>query len=102
MEQTPPPIISSKIIEPKPLDSKIFNMKSDKNNIFEIIISKTNKYIILQAKKIKTNISNIYYSKNDIEIIKNNKYFLMFDNINEIYDEIINLMNNNNPNIKEN
>jgi len=25
----------------------------------------------------------------------------MFDNLNDIYDEIINLMNNNNPNIKE-
>ena len=56
MEQTPPPIISSKVVEQKPLESKKFNMKSDKNNIFEIIISKTNKYIILQAKKLKTDI----------------------------------------------
>ena len=101
MEQIPPPIISNKVIEQKPLESKIFNMKSDKNNSFEIIISKTNKFIILQAKKLKTDISNIYYSKNDIEIIKKNKYFLMFDNLNDIYDEIINLMNNNNPNLKE-
>ena len=101
MENIPPPIISSKVVEQKPLESKIFNMKSDKNNIFEIIISKTNKYIILQARKLKTDISNIYYSKNDIEIIKKNKFFLMFDNLNEIYDEIINLMNNNNPNLKE-
>jgi len=101
MEQIPPPIISSKVEEQKPLESKIFNMKSDKNNIFEIIIFKTNKYIILKAKKLKADISNIYYSKNDIEIIKKNKYFLMFDNLNDIYDEIINLMNKNNPNIKE-
>ena len=101
MEQIPPPIISSKVVEQKPLESKIFNLKSDKNNLFEIIISKNNKYIILQAKKLKTDISNIYYSKNDIQILKKNKYFLLFDNLNDIYDEIINLMNKNNPNIKE-
>jgi len=101
MEQIPPPIISSKVEEQKPLESKIFNLKSDMNNLFKIIISKTTKYIILQAKKLKTDISNIYYCKNDIEIIKKNKYFLMFDNLNEIYDEIINLMSTNNPNLKE-
>ena len=75
MEQTPPPIISSNLLEQGSLESKKFNIKSDKNNIFEIIISKTNKYIILQARKLKTDISNIYYSKNDIEIIKKNKFF---------------------------
>ena len=101
MEQIPPPIISPKVVEQKPLESKIFNIKSDKNNIFEIIVSKSTKYIILQAKKLKTDISNIYYSKNDIEIIKKNKFFILFDNLNEIYDEIINLMNKNNPNLIE-
>ena len=30
-----------------------------------------------------------------------NKYFLMFDNLNEIYDEIINLIQNNNPSLIE-
>ena len=102
MEQIyPTPIISCKESEQKPLESKIFNMKSDKNNLFEIIISKSTKYIILQAKSLKEIRPNNYYSNNDIEIIKKNKYFLMFDNLNDIYDEIINLMNNNNPNIKE-
>ena len=63
MEQIPPPIVSSKVEEQKPLDSKIVNMKSDKNNIFEIIISKTNKYIILQAKKLKTDIQIYIFLK---------------------------------------
>jgi len=102
MEQTPPPIISSNLLEQGSLESKKFNIKSDKNNIFEIIISKTNKYIILQAKILAKDLSNkYYYSKKDVEIIKKNKFFLMFDSLNEIYDELIDLMNNNNPNIKE-
>ena len=101
MEQISTPIINTKVVEQKPFGSKIFNIKSDKNNIFEIIISKTIQYILLEAKKLKSNISNIYYSENDIERIKKNNYFLKFDNLNDIYDEIINLMNKNNPNLIE-
>ena len=102
MEQIPTPIISSKVVEQKPFESKKFNLKSDKNNIFEIIISKSTQHIILEAKNLKIIESNIYYSKNELEILKKNKYFLMFDNIDDIYDEIITLMIKNNPNIIEN
>jgi len=101
MEHISTPIINPKVVEQKPFESKIFNIKSDKNNIFEIKILKTFQYILLEAKKLKTNILNIYYSENDIERIKKNNYFLKFDNLNDIYDEIINLMNKNNPNLIE-
>ena len=37
----------------------------------------------------------------NMEDIKKNKYFLMFDNLDEIYEELINLMNKNKPNIIE-
>ena len=79
----------------KILDSQTLEIESDKKNKIEIKIMKKVTKIIFEAKN-KTSIEPIiYYSKQTIEEIKMNKYFLMFDNLEEIYDEILNLMKNN-------
>ena len=71
------------------------------NNIYEITIYNNIKYILFKGINKDNNESPNYSSQIDIEKIKKNKYFLMFDNLNEIYDEIINLISNKNPNLIE-
>ena len=86
---------SAKEDNEKILDSQTLEIESDKKNKIEIKIIKKVTKIIFEAKN-KTSIEPIiYYSKQTIEEIKMNKYFLMFDNLEEIYDEILNLMKNN-------
>ena len=102
MEQIAAPIIETPILESsKPIESKTFEIKSNKNNIFEITIYNNIKYIKLKGIKKDNNDSKNYLYQIDIEKIKINKYFLMFDNLKEIYDEIINLISNKNPNLIE-
>ena len=104
MEQIPAPIISTPSEEEeKILDSKDFELESDKKNNFKIKISKNISKIIIEGKNKNLVEPIIYYSKQSIEEIKKNKYFLMFDNLDEIYEEIINLIKNNkNSLIEEN
>ena len=86
---------SAKEDNEKILDSQTIEIESDKKNKIEMKIIKKVTKIIFEAKN-KTSIEPIiYYSKQTIEEIKMNKYFLMFDNLEEIYDEILNLMKNN-------
>jgi len=74
---------------------EILEIESEKKNKIEIKIIKKVTNIIFEAKN-KTSIEPItYYSKQTIEEIKMNKYFLMFDNLEEIYEEILNLIKNN-------
>ena len=104
MEQIPAPIISTPSEEEeKILDSKDFELESDKKNNFKIKISKNISKIIIEGTNKNLVEPIIYYSKQSIEEIKKNKYFLMFDNLDEIYEEIINLIKNNkNSLIEEN
>ena len=90
-----PITLSAKEDNEKILDSQTLEIESDKKNKIEIKIMKKVTKIIFEAKN-KTSIEPIiYYSKQTIEEIKMNKYFLMFDNLEEIYDEMLNLMKNN-------
>ena len=77
------------------LEQKSFEIISNKNNNFKITISNNIKYITFKAKQKNSIENNKYYSTIDLEEIKKNKYFLFFDNLDEIYEEIINLMNKN-------
>ena len=97
MEQVPAPIIVTPMENEKILETKTFNIESNKKNLFEIKISKSINQIILEGKSENSVDSDIFSSKVSIEQIKINKYFLMFDNMTEIYDEIINLIKNNKP-----
>ena len=83
------------------LETKNFDIKSNKMNNFEIKISRNINHLIFEGKYKNPIQSNIYISKKTLVEIKKNKYFLMFDNLNEIYDEIINLIQNNNPSLIE-
>ena len=101
MEQIPAPIIKTPMEKENILESKTFDIESNKKTIFEIKICKYISQITLEGKDKNSIESNIFFSQKSIEEIKNNKYFLMFDNLNEIYDEIINLIKNNKPSLIE-
>ena len=103
MESIPAPIIStpSKEDEEKILESKAFEFESNKKNIIEIKLIKNINKITLEGKYKNLNEPLIYYSRQSIDELKINKYFLMFDNINEVYEEFINLMKNNKCNLNE-
>lgn len=83
--------------EEKILNTKTFEIESNKKNKYEIKLSKAETKIIIEGKQKKQSKQIIYYLKQSTEEIKNNKYFLMFDNLDEIYEEIINLLQNNKP-----
>ena len=89
-------------ITPKPkkdneriLDTETLEIESNQNNKIEIKITKKITQIIIEGKHKNLIKPIIYYSKNTIDEIKMNKYFLIFDNLDEIYSEILNLMKNN-------
>ena len=94
---TPNPIGDNEKI----LDSETLEIESDKNNKIEIKISKKQTHFTIEAKNKYIIEPIIYYSKKTIEEIKMNKYFLMFDNLDEIYSEILSLMKNNKVSINE-
>ena len=84
----------------KPKNTKTFNLKSDKNNEFEIefYIFEDNLFFEGTTKKIipQKSYKKIYSFKEVLE----NKYFYMCENINEVYDEIQNLINEKEEQIK--
>ena len=89
-------------ITPKPkkdneriLDAETLEIESNQNNKIEIKITKKITQIIIEGKHKNLIKPIIYYSKNTIDEIKMNKYFLIFDDLDEIYSEILNLMKNN-------
>ena len=94
---TPNPIDDNEKI----LDTETLEIESDKNNKIEIKISKKQTHFTIEAKNKHIIEPIIYYSKKTIEEIKMNKYFLMFDNLDEIYSEILSLMKNNKVSINE-
>ena len=94
---TPNPIYDNEKI----LDTETLEIESDKNNKIEIKISKKQTHFTIEAKNKYIIEPIIYYSKKTIEEIKINKYFLMFDNLDEIYSEILSLMKNNKISINE-
>ena len=85
----------------KILESETLEIESDKNNKIEIKISKSLTKIIIEGKHKNIIEPIVYFSQKTIEEIKMNKYFLMFDNLDEIYEELVNLLTNNKPIIVE-
>ena len=71
--------------------SKDFNIKSNKENEFIIKISLNYNYNCIDLNgKYKDNklIWHNFSSKQSMEEIQRNKYFSMFDNLEEIYEEL--------------
>ena len=73
------------------LDSKEIKIKSNKEKDFSIIISYNINSLILESKTLERN----YYSEINLEELKKNKYFAMFDNLQEIFTEISNIIEKN-------
>ena len=67
---------------------------SEKNNSYNVIIN-LNNYIEIKADKINDVINKSFYSKYSFEEIRENKYFLQFDTLNEIFDELKDRIYNN-------
>ena len=87
---------------PKPKNCKTLNLKSDKNNDFEI------KFYVYENNLIfEGNTKNAIPQKNykkiySLENVQTNKYFLICETINEIYDEILNQISQNETGVKIN
>ena len=98
MEQAPT------VTNEKPINSlsKSFNIKSDKEHDFSISISTGISNCLLIKGKYKDNLTfHNYSSIKKIDDIKINKYFLIFDTIEEIFYELSNLIDNSKPSIIE-
>ena len=93
--------VSKSVNAPKPENTKKLNLKSDKNNefIIEFYAYENNLIFEGQAKNAipQKNYKKIYSLDN---VQKNNKYFLICENINEIYDEILSQISQNEEGVK--
>lgn len=80
--------------------SKEFSLSSDKMKKYFISFqTECNSEISIAATG--ESISKIYYKKYPFTVLKKNKYFSLFDTIDEIFDEIINLIAHKNPMLYE-
>ena len=76
-------------------------LSTDKNNSYKLNFISANSLEII-ANKINSLIHKSFSAKYTIEEIRENKYFLQFDTLNEIFDEIKERILNNKIIIKEN
>ena len=87
---------------PKPKNCKTLNLKSDKNNDFEIQFYVYENNLIFEGNT-KNAIPQKNYKKiYSLENVQTNKYFLICETINEIYDEILNQVRQNEAGVKIN
>ena len=82
---------------------KSFNkeLKTDKNNSYSVLFT-LNESIEIVAEQINDIINKSFTSKYSIKEMRENKYFLKFKSLYEIFDEIKDRIYNNNIIIKEN
>ena len=76
-------------------------LSSDKNNSYSLEFN-LNNYIEIMAKQINNIIHKSYSNKYSFEEIRETKYFLQFDTLDEIFDEIKDRIYNNHISMKEN
>ena len=82
--------------------TKSYIIISDKNNIFYLTIQNQFSTINILSYYYQDNIIKYNYEKEfKLEELKENKYLCLCDNINEIYDELINLLDKNKSKIIE-
>lgn len=73
-------------------------VKSDKNHKFSISFSKSTTKISIKATEEQFS-TKFYSNEFTEEKIKENKYFIQFDNLEEIYKELVDRINNSNTNL---
>ena len=76
-------------------------LKSDKNNTYLIEISLNNSFSII-AKLINNNIHKTFSNIYSLKEIRKNKYFLKYNNISDIFNELTNIIYDNKILLKEN
>ena len=83
------------ILTPKIINSYNLNLTSNKGNNFNIIIYYNNYHLIVESYEQNKDLKNKSICISSIEEIKKTKYFLQFENIKEIFDELIFLIKQN-------
>ena len=76
-------------------------LSSDKDNSYSLEFN-SNNYIEIEANQINNIIHRSYFSKYSFEEIRETKYFLKFDSLDKILDEIKDKIYNNKIILKEN
>ena len=84
-----------------PKKSFQIDLVSDKNNSYSVKFNLSN-YIEIIVNQINDIFNKLFTNKYSFEEIRENKYFLQFDTLNEIFDEIKERILNNKIIIKEN
>ena len=74
-------------IQKTPENSFLIELASNKNNSYSVEFNLIN-YIEITANQINNIIHKTYSNKYSFEEIRETKYFLKFDNLDEILDEI--------------
>ena len=83
-------------------EEKEFEIISDKNNHYKIsIIFETGLYITLYASESNNFLKKSFSNKYSLEQLKEIKYFTLFDDLKEIYYELLERMKNNESSLKE-
>jgi len=67
-----------------------FSLTSNKKNQFEFNILNKNELLSITSKSIKRKNSSFYETKKNLKNLKNNRYFRLFNNIDEILFELEN------------
>lgn len=90
------PSINSNNIKAKAnINANNLTLTSNNGNSFNIEISYNNFLLIIKSYDSKKDLKNEYICFSSIDEIKKTKYFLQFDNIKEIYDELLFIINEN-------
>ena len=82
------------------LKEKAYTINSNKNNSFTLIIKKSNSTINIKAEY-KEIFIHIFEKEMDINTLQKNKYLILCETIDEIYDDLISLLNENQTTIIE-
>ena len=84
----------------KPKNVKTLNLKSDKNNDYEIQLYVYENNLIFEGQTQNAIPQKNYKRIYSFEDAQKNKYFLICENINEIYDEILTQISQNEKEVK--
>ena len=84
----------------KPKNVKTLNLKSDKNNDYEIQLYVYENNLIFEGQTQNAIPQKNYKRIYSFEDAQKNKYFLICENINEIYDEILSQISQNEKQVK--
>ena len=89
-----PNVLRGKIVEEKPKVFINLELKTDKNILFDITIYYLSDKLYFKGESKDKFPQKKYKKEYTLEEIKENKFFYLYENIKEIYDELDSLINN--------